>query len=32
MTAKETAYLLRGPESARRILASIEELEARRGR
>jgi antitoxin YefM len=28
---KETAYLLRSPENARRILASIEELEAGRG-
>jgi antitoxin YefM len=28
---KETAYLLRSPENARRLLASIDELEAGRG-
>lgn len=28
---KETAYLLRSPENARRLLASIERLEAGRG-
>jgi antitoxin YefM len=28
---KETAYLLRSPENARRILAGIEEVEAGRG-
>ncbi|MDA8369680.1 MAG: type II toxin-antitoxin system prevent-host-death family antitoxin [Nocardiopsaceae bacterium] len=30
-TLKETAYLLRSPENARRLVSAIEELEAGRG-